>query len=51
MNKGFSLIETIIFAVLLSFILTGFVQYSYMIYQSDFRLFNKIQDEGNFGSN
>jgi len=45
MTKGFSLIEVIIFTLLLSFLLTGFIQYSYTIHQNDLKLINEIQDE------
>jgi Tfp pilus assembly protein PilV len=45
MTKGFTLIETIIFTLLLSFLLTGFIQYSYIVYQQDLKLINEIQNE------
>jgi type II secretory pathway pseudopilin PulG len=43
--KGFTLIEIIIFTLLLSYLLSGFIQYSFVLHQDDLKLINKIQNE------
>ena len=47
LNRGITLLETMIYVTLLSFLLAGFIQYAYIIHEQNFLLFNEIQDEQN----
>ena len=42
---GLTLIEVIIYAALLSFLITGFVQYAYWLHGQDLRLLDDINDQ------
>lgn len=44
MNRGFTLIEILIYVFLLSFLLAGFIQYTYSIHLQDIQLMNQMQD-------
>ncbi|MFA6295558.1 MAG: prepilin-type N-terminal cleavage/methylation domain-containing protein [Candidatus Paceibacterota bacterium] len=40
--RGMTLIEVIIFTVLLSFLITGFIQYAFIIYEENIQLINDV---------
>jgi len=42
-----TLIEVILYTVLLSFLLSGFIQYAYTIHIQNIQLINEIQDSYN----
>ena len=44
MNRGITLIEVLIYAFLLSFLLAGFIQYAYSSHLQDIQLIHEIQD-------
>jgi type II secretory pathway pseudopilin PulG len=43
-SKGMTLIEVMVFAVLLSFLMAGFLRYAFIIHDQDIRLINDIND-------
>lgn len=46
-NHGMTLIEVLVYASLLSFLISGFIKYSHIIHEKDFHLQNEIQDKQN----
>jgi Tfp pilus assembly protein PilV len=44
-NIGMTLIEVIIYTVLLSFLMAGFIQYAYAVNINNIQLINEIQDQ------
>ncbi len=43
-SKGLTLIEVIIFSVLLSFLMSGLLQYAFVIHEQDSRLIDDINN-------
>jgi len=46
-NKGFTLIEMVIYSVLLSFLLASFISYAYVVHIRDLKLNNEIKNVQN----
>lgn len=45
MSSGMTLIETLIYCILLSFLLSGFIRYAYGVHFSDFEVIDDINTQ------